>query len=332
MAKDNPVGAVHELCSVAHLESVFEYEIMEGSDHSQRFRCTMKILGKVISTGEEYFSNKKEAQRAICMSVLNRMPILSVEGIPASRRGSDHSQCYQYEFNAENGKLHFESEWCKKKDEAKRQLLQQIIIHYLDLENQNSIISLNPSSPRFISNSQLAEDIEFNVNERMTSWQKDNLPVIKRTLMVNTNEWEDDHGLLDNYLTTAFLHPSFGHNEAIKAALQKFLKSDNVNYERFEFLGDALLGLVVSRELYDEFPSDAPGSLTNKKRPRVQNEACAENLRRLGLDKYIIHRDSLIPQSVKVLGDVFEAIIGGLYLIYEEEVFKLVRLYTKHDE
>lgn len=84
--------------------------------------------------------------------------------------------------------------------------------------------------------------------------------------------------------------------------------------ERLEFLGDAVLELVVSDYLCARFPNMAEGKLTRLRASIV----CRDNLnalgRSIGLKKYI-RTGSPMPQiGVDVLGNVYEALIGAIYL------------------
>src|SRR5580658_3909981 len=86
--------------------------------------------------------------------------------------------------------------------------------------------------------------------------------------------------------------------------------------ERLEFLGDAVIGLVVSDFLYDSFPEKDEGDLTRIKSVVVSAEALSAEAKRLGLDEAIdvgrgMKKDG-IPASI--LANVFEAIAGAIYL------------------
>jgi ribonuclease III len=90
------------------------------------------------------------------------------------------------------------------------------------------------------------------------------------------------------------------------------------DYQRLEFLGDRILGLVISDMLYHHFPDEAEGRLSHRLNALVSGTACAEIARQIGLAPYIRlgkqARDDGAQQSDNVLGDVMEALIGALYL------------------
>lgn len=89
-------------------------------------------------------------------------------------------------------------------------------------------------------------------------------------------------------------------------------------YERLEFLGDRVLGLVVSRWLYDMFEGDAEGKLSFRFNSLVAGTTCATVGRNIGITSHIRlgkqARDDGASDSDNVVGDVVEALIGALYL------------------
>jgi ribonuclease-3 len=87
--------------------------------------------------------------------------------------------------------------------------------------------------------------------------------------------------------------------------------------ERLEFLGDAILGHVVSEHLYRNFPDYAEGDLSTMKSIIVSAKTLAEKARDLELEKIVILGRGLtekkqLPRSI--LANVFEALIAALYL------------------
>lgn len=89
-------------------------------------------------------------------------------------------------------------------------------------------------------------------------------------------------------------------------------------YERLEFLGDRVLGLVVADWLYADYPDDAEGKLSFRLNALVARASCAEVGRRIGVTPYVRlgkqARDDGAYDSDNVLGDVVEALIGALWL------------------
>ncbi|KKW92725.1 ribonuclease III [Sphingobium chungbukense] len=91
-----------------------------------------------------------------------------------------------------------------------------------------------------------------------------------------------------------------------------------VNYERLEFLGDRILGLLIAEWLYDRFSGEPEGKLSRRFNALVSGETCAEVARSAGVPAHLVlgkqARDDGAADSDNVLGDVMEALIGALYL------------------
>lgn len=90
-----------------------------------------------------------------------------------------------------------------------------------------------------------------------------------------------------------------------------------VSNERLEFLGDAVLGLVVCEYLYRLFPQLLEGELTKIKSIVVSRRSCSRISRALGLDRFLILGKGMASQSaipMSVMADVFEAMVGAIFL------------------
>ncbi len=90
------------------------------------------------------------------------------------------------------------------------------------------------------------------------------------------------------------------------------------SYERLEFLGDRVLGLVVADMLLRNFPDESEGSLAKRFTALVRREALALVARSLGLEKSIVlakgEEESGERDNPALQADVCEALIGALYL------------------
>jgi ribonuclease-3 len=90
------------------------------------------------------------------------------------------------------------------------------------------------------------------------------------------------------------------------------------SYERLEFLGDRVLGLVVARWLYERFPSEPEGKMSRRYNALVARETCTLVGRDIGVSALIRlakhARDDGTTMSDNVIGDVVEALIGALIL------------------
>jgi ribonuclease-3 len=87
-----------------------------------------------------------------------------------------------------------------------------------------------------------------------------------------------------------------------------------MNYERLEFLGDAMLGTIISKYLYNEVPEGDEGYLTKMRSKIVSRKHLNELGKGLELLKFV---ESRIPKShfgENIHGNVFEALVGAIYL------------------
>src|SRR5262249_50422074 len=105
----------------------------------------------------------------------------------------------------------------------------------------------------------------------------------------------------------------------LRAALTHASGADHrlASNERLEFLGDAILGAVVCDLLYTQFPEFLEGELTRIKSVVVSRRTCTRVSRKLGFDEFLVLGKGMggseqTPSSV--LADVFESVVGALYL------------------
>ena len=90
------------------------------------------------------------------------------------------------------------------------------------------------------------------------------------------------------------------------------------SYERLEFLGDRVLGMVIARALYERYPSEPEGNLSRRYNGLVDRDTCAEIGRELGVPALVRlgkqAREDGASQSENVVGDIVESLIGALLL------------------
>jgi ribonuclease-3 len=90
------------------------------------------------------------------------------------------------------------------------------------------------------------------------------------------------------------------------------------SYERLEFLGDRVLGLVIARWLYERFPNEPEGNLSKRFNALVARETCADVGHDLGVPALVRlgrqAREDGASLSDNVVGDVVEALIGALLI------------------
>jgi ribonuclease III len=87
-----------------------------------------------------------------------------------------------------------------------------------------------------------------------------------------------------------------------------------VNNERLEFLGDAILGAVVTDYLFKEFPHYNEGDLTKLRSKIVNREFMNSLAQKIGIDTFIISQPKGMPQRKHIYGNTLEALIGSIFL------------------
>jgi len=111
-----------------------------------------------------------------------------------------------------------------------------------------------------------------------------------------------------NLLVTAMTHVS-----ALKPSRKR-----GESYQRLEFLGDHVLGLIVSDMLYRSFPNADEGEMSKRLADLVRKESCADVAKSLGLTDDIklgaVGAGAGARLRKSVLGDICEAVIGAVYL------------------
>jgi ribonuclease III len=88
------------------------------------------------------------------------------------------------------------------------------------------------------------------------------------------------------------------------------------SYQRLEFLGDRVLGLVVAEMLYASFPDAEEGELSRRLADLVRRESCAEVAREWGVESHIRlgEGERHASNKVAILSDVCESLIGAVFL------------------
>ena len=88
------------------------------------------------------------------------------------------------------------------------------------------------------------------------------------------------------------------------------------NNEKLEFLGDRVLGLIISQNLLKFFPKDKEGDLDKKLASLVNKNQCAKIAKDINLQDYIFIKNSKNNTNIenKVLSDCLESVIGCIYL------------------
>jgi ribonuclease III len=124
---------------------------------------------------------------------------------------------------------------------------------------------------------------------------------------------------LTGWLTHTFSVPP--RDEALFSRALTHGSTGEPDYQRLEFLGDRVLGLVIAEMLYTSFPDEPEGRLSHRLNSLVAGTTCAAIARTIDVQTQLRlgkqARDDGARESDNVLGDVMEALIGALYLDHD---------------
>lgn len=108
-------------------------------------------------------------------------------------------------------------------------------------------------------------------------------------------------------------------------ALKNSSKNKDSNYERLEFLGDSVLGTIISCHLFQTYPQANEGYLTQMKSKIVNRK----NLNKLGEDLKLtdlLQKQTSLALGENISGNLFEALIGAVYLDFHYEICRKIIL------
>ena len=109
----------------------------------------------------------------------------------------------------------------------------------------------------------------------------------------------------------------FNSKELLKTCLTHKSFNENVNNEKLEFLGDRVLGLVISKNLLTKYPNEKEGIIDKKYANLVNKKTCAKIANNIGLKKFMLLGSNYIKNDnkhEKISGDCLEALIGAIFL------------------
>ena len=104
----------------------------------------------------------------------------------------------------------------------------------------------------------------------------------------------------------------------LERALTHSSTNDPYNYQRLEFLGDRVLGLVIAGALFLEFKGENEGGLAKRHTALVQGSTCAIIGQTINISDYIIFSESERlaggGSNENIIGDVMESLLGAIYI------------------
>lgn len=132
-------------------------------------------------------------------------------------------------------------------------------------------------------------------------------------------EYEDRLEQLERIIDTPIDNPFlFVRALRHRSSLADANHASNDSYERLEFLGDAVLDLIISEIIFDRFPDENEGFLTKLRAKLVKGDALADYARQLGLSELVLIGERAQGQGIEfaksTLSDVFESLVGAIYI------------------
>ena len=115
----------------------------------------------------------------------------------------------------------------------------------------------------------------------------------------------------------ALLKINFKDKSLIESALTHKSANQKNNNEKLEFLGDRVIGLVLSKKLFDLYPNESEGVLDKRFATLVKKKTCSDVAWNLGLQNLIVtgnQKTKITKKDEKILSDCCEAVIGAIFI------------------
>jgi ribonuclease-3 len=178
----------------------------------------------------------------------------------------------------------------------------------------------------------------LNLHNKTKDVAEDELPFNPNNVMLDEpalRRFFDAHGLANvayrniNLYRTAFVHRSYCTMKNADFVTGNArcppgcLPLQEVSYERLEFLGDAVLGMVVARYLYERFPDRDEGFLSGMRTKIVNGRMLGSLAEKMGFPRYIVLSKQVEEtqgrNNFKLSEDAFEAFIGALLMDFQTD-------------
>tara|TARA_Y100000768_G_scaffold383395_1_gene365437 strand:+ start:1339 stop:2004 length:666 start_codon:yes stop_codon:yes gene_type:complete len=110
---------------------------------------------------------------------------------------------------------------------------------------------------------------------------------------------------------------NFKDQNLLHKALTHKSYNNNLNNEKLEFLGDRVLGLIISNKLINKYPNEKEGIIDKKFANLVNKKTCSKIAKKINIKNYLYLGSShknLERYSDKIISDCLEAVVGAIYL------------------
>jgi dsRNA-specific ribonuclease len=177
-----------------------------------------------------------------------------------------------------------------------------------------------------------------NIHNKTKELHTDEMPFNNKNILLSQ---EDLRGLFDNnglqgiafhninLYRNAFVHKSYctmknaDFNTGNVKCPEDCLPLQEMSYERLEFLGDSLLGMIVAGYLYERFPDQNEGFLSKLRTKLVNGKMLGFLSDKIGFPKFAIISKQVEEangrNNYKIMEDIFEAFLGAVYLDYQND-------------
>lgn len=181
-------------------------------------------------------------------------------------------------------------------------------------------------------NQYLGSDEESGVSVVVNPYNFNNKLITENDVKAILSKYEIDDNIngLEIY-QQAFIHSSYGKKDpkdigedvVIAEKPEGALELFDYDYERLEFLGDAVVSMAIAKYLFERYPNENEGFLTKMRTKLVNGEMMASLSKKLGFAEFVIISRHIEDKcngrySISILEDVFEAFIGAMFLDFNE--------------
>jgi len=136
------------------------------------------------------------------------------------------------------------------------------------------------------------------------------------------------------------LHIKFKNKKILEKSLIHKSRDPINNNEKLEFLGDRVLGFVISKKLYEIYPEETEGALDKKFASLVNKNMCLSIANKLNLSKFVktnTNKTNNYKPENKIISDTCEAIIGAIFLdqgikVVENFILKIWNEYIENTQ
>ena len=135
----------------------------------------------------------------------------------------------------------------------------------------------------------------------------------------NTSITKADINKITNFnpINVMLYQKAFIHKSVLRFLVDSDIKEYNTSYERFEFLGDSVLNIIIAEYIFNKYPDKEEGYLTRIRTKLVNGKTLAYLAKKLELNKFLIISKNVETiggrNNDRILEDVFEAFLCSIY-------------------